>query len=205
MKGIVALFLLAALAGCSAKQVKPEATASQMFRTPIEGATAQLVLSQEFQRAVITQKPSWGQAWKPWNFEVPVGEPMSKALAYDTKSRIPAARVGNVDDGKAASVRIDPTSIAIEFGVDDGSAIAWTALSPLGLGSDIVVSSKLKLTATLAFDGQAPRPVTVEGHGVLPMAYFSLRERHVGQAIGLAIDDAALKLGDLVEAELRKR
>ena len=72
MKGIIALCLLAVLAGCSAKQVKLEATAPQIFRTPIEGATAQLILSQEFQQAVIMQSPSYGRSWKPFDFAVPV-------------------------------------------------------------------------------------------------------------------------------------
>lgn len=205
MKGIIALCLLALLAGCSAKQVKLEATPPQMFRTPIEGATAQLILSQEFQQAVITQSPSWGRAWKPFDFAVPVGPTMSKALAYDIRSRIPMARVGNIDDGKPATIRITPSKVGIAFGVDDGSAVVWTSVSLIGLGTDIVVSSKATLTASLSVNGAPAKEVTVEGVGALTMAYIRLSESDIGVAIGLALDNAALKLGDLAQAELVKQ
>lgn len=204
MKGLITLMLLAALTGCSAKQVKPEATPSQLFRTPIEGATAQLILSQDFQKAVITQSPSWGRSWKPFDFEVPVGEPMSKALAYDIRSRVPAARVGNNDDGKPATILIVPSKVAIQFGVDDGAAVFWTSVSPIGLGSDIVVSAKADLTASVSIGGAPLKVVVVEGVGAIPMAYISIREADIGRAVGLALDNAALKMGDLVESGVKK-
>lgn len=205
MKGIIVVCLLAALTGCSAKQVQPEATASQMFRTPIDGASAQLVLSQDFQRKVITQKPSYGRSWSPFNFEVPVGEPLSKAMALDLRSRVPGARIGNTDDGKPATVRVVPSQVALEFGVDDGSAVAWSSLGLLGMGADIVVGAKATVTSSISVNGAAPKQVSVTGVGAIPMAYISLREADIGKAIGLALDDAALKLGDIAEAEAKKQ
>lgn len=204
MKGIVALCLLVALTGCSAKQVRPETTASQLFRTPIDGASAQLVLSEDFQRKVITQKPTYGRSWSPFEFEVPVGEPLSKAMVLDMRARVPGARVGNTDDGKPATVRVVPSQIALEFGVDDGSAVAWSSIGLLGLGADIVVGAKATVTSTISVNGAAPRQVSVTGVGAIPMAYISLREADIGKAIGLALDDAALKLGELAEADAKR-
>ena len=204
MKGIVALCLVALLAGCSAKQVRPEVSGATLYRTPIEGATAQLVLSDSFQRKVITQKPSYGRSWSIYNFEIHAGEPASKSVVSDIRSRIPQVRIGNTDDGKPATIRLAPIDIAIEFGVDDGSAIAWTGgLGVFGLGAKVVVGAKATVKADLAVDGKPSKPIEVTGVGALPMAFVSVRESDVDKAIGLALDDAAKKLGDLAEAQAR--
>lgn len=168
------------------------------------GASAQLVLSEDFQRKVITQKPTYGRSWSPFEFEVPVGEPLSKAMVLDMRARVPGARVGNADDGKPATVRVVPSQIALEFGVDDGSAVAWSSIGLLGLGADIVVGAKATVTSTISVNGAAPRQVSVTGVGAIPMAYISLREADIGKAIGLALDDAALKLGELAEADAKR-
>lgn len=203
MKGIVALCLVALLAGCSAKQVRPEVSGATLYRTPIEGATAQLVLSEGFQRKVITQKPTYGRAWSIFNFEIHVGEPASKSFVSDLRSRVPQARVGNIDDGKPSTIRLTPNDIAIEFGVDDGRAVALSGLSIFGLGADIVVGAKATIKADLSVAGKPSRPVEVIGVGVLPMAYISLRESDIDKAIGLALEDAAKKIGDMAEAQAK--
>ncbi len=194
----------AAFAGCSAKQVFPETTPSNLYRTPIDGVTAQLILPNDFQRTTITQKPSLGRAWSIYNFEMPVGTPLSKGLSGDIRSRVPAARVGNTDDGKPAALRVTATDVSITFGVDEGNAVLWTALSPIGLGSDISVDATATVTATITANGRPPRPVSVTGSGAIPMAYISLREADLGRAVGLALDDAVMKLGDIYEAEARQ-
>jgi len=164
-----------------------------------------LVLPESFQRKVVTQKPNYGRSWSIFDFEIPLGEPASKALVSDLRSRVPQARVGNIEDGNPATIRLAPSDISIEFGVDDGTAIAWTSLSPFGLGSDIVVGAKATVTAKLSIDGKPPRTLRVVGTGALQMSYISIRESDVGKAIGLAIDDAAKQLGDIVEADARGR
>lgn len=203
MKGVIALCMLVALTGCSAKQVRPEVSSATLYRTPIEGATAQLILSDDFQRKVITQKPTYGRAWSVFNFEIHLGEPASKSFVSDLRSRVPQARVGNIDDGKPSTIRLAPGDIVIEFGVDDASAVAWSSLGPLGLGSDIVVGAKATIKADLSVAGKPSRSVEVTGVGALPMAYISLSESDIDKAIGLALEDAAKKIGDMAEAQAK--
>ena len=203
MKGIIALCLVALLAGCSAKQVRPEVSSNTIYRTPIDGATSQLVLPDSFQRKVITQKPAYGRAWSIFDFEIHVGEPATKSLVSDMRSRVPQARIGNTDDGKPSTIRLSPNDIAIEFGVDDARAVSLSGLSIFGMGADIVVGAKATVKADLSVKGKPSRQVEVTGVGALPMAYASLRESDVDKAIGLALDDAAKKLGDMAEAQAR--
>lgn len=204
MKGIIALCLLALIAGCSAKQVRPEIADTILYRTTIDGATGQLVLPRDFQRKVITQKPSYGKAWAPFNFEVFIGEPLSKALVADFRSRIPSARVGDAPDGRPATIRIAASDVSIEFGVDDANATSFWRAGVVGLATDVVPSAKATLRASLSIDGGAPELVEVVGVGATPMAYARLEQSDITKAIGLAIDDAAAKLGDLAEAKTKK-
>jgi len=205
MKGIVALCLVALLAGCSAKQVRPEVSSSTLYRTPIEGATAQLVLPQDFQRKVITQKPSFGKAWSIFDFEVHVGEPLSKAIVSDIRSRVPAARIGDAPDGKPASIRISTTSVALEFGVDDEKATGFWRTGIVGLATDVIPAAKVTVRASISIDGGPERQVDVVGAGAIPMAYARLEQSDITKVIGLAVDDAASKLGALAEADYRNK
>ncbi|UHC84445.1 hypothetical protein LS633_11795 [Pseudomonas sp. NIBR-H-19] len=205
MKGIVALCLVALLAGCSAKQVRPEVSGSTIYRTPIEGATAQLVLPQDFQRKVVTQKPSFGKAWSIFDFEVHVGEPLSKAIASDIRARIPTARIGDTSDGKPASIRISTTSVALEFGVDDEKATGFWRSGIVGLATDVIPAAKVTVRASLSIEGGPEKQVDVTGLGAIPMAYAYLEQSDITKAIGLAIDDAANKLGAMAEADYRNK
>ena len=204
MKGIIALCLLALLAGCSAKQVRPEISSAILYRTTIDGATGQLVLPRDLQRKVITQKPSYGKAWAPFNFEVFIGEPLSKALVADLRSRIPFARVGDAPDGRPATIRIAASDVSIEFGVDDEKATSFWRTGIIGLATDVVPGAKVILRGSLSIDGGAPEFVEVVGVGAIPMAYARLEQADITKAIGLAIEDAATKLGDLAEARAKK-
>lgn len=205
MKGIVALFLVALLAGCSAKQVRPEVSGGTLYRTPIEGATAQLVLPLDFQRKVITQKPSFGKAWSIFEFEVHVGEPLSKAIAADIRSRVPATRIGDTPDGKPASIRVSATSVALEFGVDDEKATGFWRAGIIGLATDVVPAAKVTVRASLSIDGGPEKQVDVVGVGAIPMAYARLEQSDITRVIGLAVDDAASKLGAMAEADYRNK
>lgn len=204
MKGIVVLCLVAALVGCSAKQVRPDVSGGTLYRTPVEGATAQLVLPQEFQTKVVTQKPSYGTSWSIYNFEVSVGEPLSRVMVADIRSRIPVARVGNISDGKPATVRITPSDAALEFGVDDGGALGISsAFGVLGAGSKVIVGAKVKLRASIATDDGPAENVEVSGFGAVPTPLITISESDIDKAVGLAIEDAAKKLGDISEAKAR--
>lgn len=198
---VAGLCALLMLAGCSATKLTPQLKDSTVYRTPIDGATAQLVLTQEFQQKLITQKPSYGRAWSVFNFETPVGQAMSKALVSDMRSRAPNTRVGDREDGKPASIKVIANDVGIEFGVDEGNAIFWTSVSLVGLASDIVVGAKVHLTTTVSINGEPPKSVSTTGIGTLPEAYGALSKTDFGTVIGLAIDDAALKLGEQIQAE----
>lgn len=200
--GVIGLVVPFVLSGCATTKLIPDTKAPAIYRTPIEGATAQVILPEAFQRKIITQKPSFGRAWSVFDFETPIGEPMSKALVSEVASRVPATRVGDRDDGKSASIKVTANDVVIEFGIDDGSAIKWTtALGPIGLASDVTVGATVNLTTTISINGAAPRAVTTTGVGQLPMAYGSLSKSDFGAAIGLAINDAALKLGEEIQSE----
>lgn len=204
MKGIIALCLVALLAGCSAKQVRPEVSSNTIYRTPIDGATAQLVLPDSFQRKVITQKPTYGNAWAIYNFDVHIGESIGKALVADMRSRMPSARIGNIDDGKPATVRVTPGDVTLEFGVDDGTAMKYgMAFGVLAMGSDVIVGAKVKVRASIVTGDGRAESVDVLGLGAVPTAFLTIRESDIDKAVGLAIEDAAKKLGDISEAKAR--
>jgi len=199
MKGIVTAVLLLALSGCSAIKLNPASSGEVGFRTPIEGVTAQLILSQDFQRKVLTQKPSYGKAWGPREFEIAVGRPLSQAIAADTKSRILSSRIGDRADGKPSTVTITPQTISLEFGVDDGRAMGFMAgFGILAAGSDAVVGAKATLKALVAVNDGAPALIEVVGASALKLTYLSINESDVNKVVGLALDDAAEKLGDAV-------
>lgn len=199
MKGIVAICLFAILSGCSTIKLNPTTTGSAQYRTPIDGVTAQLILSQEFQRTVITQKPSYGKAWGAREFEISVGRPLSQAIAADLKSRIPSTRVGDRSDGKPSSIVVVPQVITLEFGVDDGRATGNMAgFGVLGAGSDAVVGAKVTVKAFVTAGSGLGIPVEVDGVGSLKLSYITIDATDVNKAIGMAIDDVAEKLGDSV-------
>lgn len=199
MKGFIALVLLAVLSGCSTIKLNPTASATVEYRTPIEGVPAQLILSREFQRTVLTQKPSYGKAWGPREFEVSMGGPLSQAIADDLKSRFPSARVGDRNDGKTSGIVVTPQAVDLEFGVDDGRALGFMAgLGVLAAGSDAVVGAKVTVKALIATGIEPAVPVEVVGLGALKIAYITIDQSDVNKAIGIAISDAAEKLGDAV-------
>ncbi|ERT18910.1 hypothetical protein O162_09095 [Pseudomonas putida SJ3] len=199
MKGIVAICLLAVLSGCSTIKLNPTTSGTAQYRTPIDGVTAQLILSQEFQRTVITQKPSYGKAWGPREFEISVGRPLSQAIAADLKSRIPSTRVGDRSDGKPSSIVVIPQAIKLEFGVDDGRAMGVMAgFGVLGAGSDAVVGARVTVKAVVTEGSGLDTPVEVVGVGSLKLSYITIDEADVNKTIGMAIDDVAEKLGDSV-------
>lgn len=199
MKGIVALCLFAVLAGCSAIKLTPKESSAVEYRTPVKGVTAQLVLPQDFQRLVITQKPSYGKAWGPRQFEVVVGRPLSQAIANDLRSRIPAIRIGDRDDGAQSDIVITPKIVALEFGVDDGRATGLMAgFGVLAAGSDTVVGAKVTVRGSILERDRSVTDIEVVGGGEITIPYLSINESDVSKAIGAAIDDAAQKIGEEV-------
>lgn len=198
MKGIAAICLLAALSGCSATQIKPQTT-PVAYRTPIDGATGQLVLPIEIQKKVITQKPSFGKAWSLSTFEIQIGEPLSKALVADFQSRVTSARIGDVADSRPASIRLTATDVAVEFGVDDANATSFWKAGVVGLGTDVVPAAKVTLIGSVAVNGGQPQAVQVVGVGATPMAYARLEQSDFTEVIGLAIDDAVAKFGAIAQ------
>lgn len=205
MKGIIALCLLVTLSGCSAIQLNPVSSGKSIYRTPAENVTAQLVLPQPFQEKVLVQKPSFGTAWGPREFEIHAGQPLSNAMAGDIKSRIPSARIGNTPDGKPATIRVTAQDVSIEFGVDDAKALGFIGgFGLLGTGSGAVVAAKARVSALVSIDGGTAKRVEAIGSNTMSATYLSITESDVSKVIGLALDDAALKIGDIAEAEIRK-
>ena len=198
MKGIIAVLLLAVLSGCSTIKINPSTSGSVEYRTAMDGTTAQLILSQDFQRAVITQKPSYGKVWGPREFEIAVGRPLSRAIVVDFKSRFQTTRVGDTDDGKPSNVVMIPQVVSLEFGVDDGRAMGLMAgMGLLAVGSEAVVGAKATVMALISTDDGSTTKVEVVGTGALKLAYISIDEADVSKAIGMALGDAAQKLGEL--------
>lgn len=198
MKGIIAVLLLAVLSGCSTIKINPSTSDAVEYRTSTDGATAQLILSQEFQRTVITQKPSYGKAWGPREFEIAVGRPLSRAIAFDFKSRFQTTRVGDVDDGKPSNVVMIPKVVSLQFGVDDGRAMGFmSGMGLLAAGSEAVVGAKAIVMALVSTEDGSTTEVEVVGTGALTLAYISIDETDVSKAIGMALGDAAQKLGEL--------
>jgi hypothetical protein len=194
----------ALIGACSPIQVRPEPQPQYTYKTPLKDASAQLILSQEFQRRILTQSPAYGDSWRHRDFEIVVGAPLSKLLAEDLRSRIPTAAVGDTDNGMQSTVKLKPGETKLEFGVDDSKAMGFMGLSPIiGSGVDAVVGAKLRLTATVESPGKPAEQIEVTGTGSLPVTFIAIRESDVSKAISLALVDAAQKLIDAAEVRAK--
>lgn len=194
---------LAVLAGC-AIQSQPESRVGSVYRTPINGASAQVVVSQAFQTMVIRQKPTVGQSWSMRTFEIPVGKPLTESIVTQIRGVVPTARIGDRDDGAPAAVTIIPQDVALQFGVDDGKAVNTIALAGVfGAGSKAEVMAEVALSASIIDQNGSSRLVTVAGKAARQQALLSVTQGAMTEVIGEALDDAATKLVLIAEESLR--
>ncbi len=70
MRALITIIALILLAGCAPIQLKPQVTDQLLYITPIDGASAQIIVPKEFQTAIIRQKPSFGKAWAGREFDI---------------------------------------------------------------------------------------------------------------------------------------
>lgn len=199
---IVSLAAVAMLAGCTT-HLKPESNLQPGFRTPIQGATVQVVADPTFQSLVIKQRPSFGTSWKAHTFVVPVGRPVMQSIASQTRAIVPAARIGDRDDGMKTDVMVAPRSLTLSFGVDDAKATGLIgALGVLGAGTKAEIIATATLTSEIR-SGQSAKAVTVTGESSKTVIYLGISTDDLSKAIGAALDDAAAKLVASVETDLR--
>lgn len=197
MRKIAVLVMAVLLAGCSAKQVNLNVISKPLYTTP-SPAKAELILSREFQSKVYSSKPSYGNAWSLYTFDIHAGGPFSQALIAHLRAKYPSLRVGDVADGNPSDIQVTPSDITIEFGLDDGSAVLATGLFPLaGFAMNTVAGAKAHVTASVRANG-VTREVKVLGAGAVPSAYLTISEQKLYDAIAASLDDAASRLASEV-------
>lgn len=200
MKGIIALCLVALLAGCSAVQIAPKPKGQQLIVTPVKGATAQIVAGQQFQQKVIQVKPV-GNKWSSAKLDVAVGAPLTKSIQSYVSSAMPGARIGDRDDGAPASVKIEPVSADIELGTDDSAAYRTGMFIPLAsfaMTADTV--AMIKVGAEVSYCGGEKKKLSVVGRSSKNMNYAAIGFPELEEAMAVAIDDAARQLSEQVSA-----
>lgn len=91
-----------------------------------------------------------------------------------------------------------PKVVSLQFGVDDGRAMGFmSGMGLLAAGSEAVVGAKAIVMALVSTEDGSTTEVEVVGTGALTLAYISIDETDVSKAIGMALGDAAQKLGEL--------
>lgn len=201
---LVFICLVLAVSGCTT-QLKPESNVQRVFKTPVHGASVQVVAERAFQTLVIQQKPSFGTTWKAHTFVIPAGQPLMDSIVIQVKSIVPSARIGDRDDEMPATVTVSPKQLSLTFGVDEGSAVNLMAgFGVLAAGA----KAEVRATATLmseivGFDGHLEQ-VTVVGNGSYSGAYLGLTQDTLSKTIGSALDDAAAKLVAVIEERLQQ-
>lgn len=191
--------------GCSPVRLMPQASGQTVYITPIDGASAQIVVTEAFQTAVVTQRPTYGQSWKARDLEIHVGKPMTEAVLSYVSAQVPDTRIGNRRDSRPATVIITPSLGAIEFGVDDKKAVNNMALAGiLASGSKATIGAVVHLNAIIQIEGQSPQRVSIRGTGEKVAALISMTEKDAADTIGMAIDSAAKQLSNIVAVKLRE-
>lgn len=191
--------------GCSPVRLMPQASGQTVYITPIDGASAQIVVTEAFQTAVVTQRPTYGQSWKARDLEIHVGKPMTEAILSYVSAQVPDTRIGNRRDSRPATVIITPSLGAIEFGVDDKKAVNNMALAGiLASGSKATIGAVVHLNAIIQIEGQSPQRVSIRGTGEKVAALISMTEKDAADTIGMAIDSAAKQLSNIVAVKLRE-
>lgn len=191
--------------GCSSVRLMPQASGQTVYITPIDGASAQIVVTEAFQTAVVTQRPTYGQSWKARDLEIHVGKPMTEAILSYVSAQVPDTRIGNRRDSRPATVIITPSLGAIEFGVDDKKAVNNMALAGiLASGSKATIGAVVHLNAIIQIEGQSPQRVSIRGTGEKVAALISMTEKDAADTIGMAIDSAAKQLSNIVAVKLRE-
>lgn len=191
--------------GCSSVRLMPQASGQTVYITPIDGASAQIVVTEAFQTAVVTQRPTYGQSWKARDLEIHVGKPMTEAVLSYVSAQVPDTRIGNRRDSRPATVIITPSLGAIEFGVDDKKAVNNMALAGiLASGSKATIGAVVHLNAIIQIEGQSPQRVSIRGTGEKVAALISMTEKDAADTIGMAIDSAAKQLSNIVAVKLRE-
>lgn len=195
--------MMVLLAGC-AIQMQPQSKAGTLFRTPVAGATAQLVVSSDFQQLTLRQKPSFGKSWGPRTFEIAAGQALTQSLVSQMKSIVPSVRIGDRDDGAPSAVTLVPQDVALEFGVDDGKAVNAIALGGVfGAGSKAEVRAEATLASNIIDSRGGSRMVVVTGKSARHQALISVTQSVMADVIGDALGDAAAQLVAAAETELR--
>lgn len=191
--------------GCSPVRLMPQASGQTVYITSIDGASAQIVVTEAFQTAVVTQRPTYGQSWKARDLEIHVGKPMTEAVLSYVSAQVPDTRIGNRRDSRPATVIITPSLGAIEFGVDDKKAVNNMALAGiLASGSKATIGAVVHLNAIIQIEGQSPQRVSIRGTGEKVAALISMTEKDAADTIGMAIDSAAKQLSNIVAVKLRE-
>lgn len=193
------LIVSAFLVGCAPIQLKPQPSKPTLYLTQLENVSAQIIATEKFQTQVLRQKPTYGKSWQAREFEIHIGQPLTQAILTYVTAQIPGTRIGHIDDGKAATVKIKPNFDSLQFGVDDKKAVNNTAVfGVLGTGSKASIGAIVTMSATVAIQGKEVHNITIEGKAEKILTFISITEADASEVIGLAIDDAASKLAEKI-------
>ena len=201
---VLVLSALLLIAGCAPVRLMPEASGESIYITPIDGASAQIVVSETFQTAVVTQRPTYGKSWKGRDLEIHIGKPMTEAILSYISAQVPKSRIGNRRDDNPAAVIITPSFGEIEFGVDDKKALNNMALvGVFASGSKVTMGAVVHLNVTIEIEGNSPELVHIRGSGEKEAVMISMTTKDADETISMAIDSAAKQLGNIIAAKLR--
>ncbi|MFA6899688.1 MAG: hypothetical protein WC256_05705 [Desulfurivibrionaceae bacterium] len=203
----ICLFLgLSLLSGCSPIIIKPTSAGQKLHVTPAEKATAQIIVTNNFQTAVLRQKPSFGKSWAVREFEIYAGQPMTKGIISYVSAVIPQTRVGNINDGKPASIRMQPSITRLDFGVYDDTVhgIKMALFGPLATLADVAVVSSITVSTDISIDGGPQESVEVIGFSSKKITFLTISETDVEEVIGSSIDDACRQIADAARERLTR-
>lgn len=174
-----------------------------LYVTPVDGASAKLVLSEKLQTAVVREKP-YGRFWRLVDFDVHIGQPLSKSIVSHVSSLFPGTRVGNLADASVAGVTISPDLVDIELGTDDAMAANLTAafgVFAFGADADIHASVTLDVRLDSSTGSETERVV---GKASKTVNYITISPKTGEEILAQAIDDAARQVGEVAAAYVKK-
>lgn len=201
---ILVVFFCMAMGGCSPIVIKPTSAGQKLYITPTEKVTAQIILTNDFQTAVIRKKPSFGKSWAIRDFEIYAGQPMTKGIVSYVSAVIPQTRVGNIDDGKPASIRMQPSITRLDFGVYDDTVhgLNVALFGPFATLADVAVVSSITVSIDVSIDGGPQETIEVIGVGSKKITFLTISESDVEEVIGLSIDNSCKQIAAAVSERL---
>lgn len=191
MRLLLMVALLAGLYGCAAVKINPQVSGNSMILTPVNGATAELIISQSLQGQVEKTNPQ-GKKWGSVSTEVSTGQAVSKSLSSFLRASVPGARVGDRSDLGASTFKIELEKIGLRFGTSDSRASTAGAFIPVLLFTmDAGVFSEVNLSARVSYCGGPEIPVASTGRAREEMNYSAIGFPELEASIAAAIDAAS--------------